>query len=63
MDQGGADNFLHQNQLLPEELVSATEKNDKIDLSYNLRQDYDHSYYFIATFMADHIKFHVKHLN
>jgi len=63
IDQGGEDNFLHQKQLLPEEIVSSSAKNESIVLSYNLREKYDHSYFFIASFMCDHIDFHVKHLN
>ena len=61
MDQGAEDNFLHQKQLLPEELVTSASKNDKVNLKYRLQDGYDHSYYFIASFMKDHIEFHAKH--
>jgi S-formylglutathione hydrolase len=28
-----------------------------------MQHGYDHSYYFIASFMADHLRFHAKYLN
>jgi len=61
VDQGAEDNFLHQKQLLPERLVDACAKNAAVDLKYTARPGYDHSYYFIATFMKDHVEFHAKH--
>lgn len=61
VDQGGEDNFLHQKQLLPEELVQSAAKNDLVNLNYRLQEGYDHSYYFIASFMQDHVEFHAKH--
>ena len=60
IDQGSEDNFLQQKQLLPEELCDKASKNENIDLNYRLQNGYDHSYYFIATFMKDHIDFHSK---
>ena len=62
VDQGEADNFLTQGQLLPETLVEAAEANDALSLEYRLQTGYDHSYYTIATFMDDHIAFHARHL-
>lgn len=61
VDQGGEDNFLHQKQLLPEELCANAEKNEKIKLTYRLQPGYDHSYYFISSFMKDHFQFHSKY--
>lgn len=57
IDQGEADSFLAQRQLLPEVFATACEQ---VGQSLTLRQQpgYDHSYYFIATFMGDHIRHH-----
>lgn len=60
VDQGLADEFL-SSQLKPELLKSACEKSDH-PLTLNLREGYDHSYYFIATFVGDHIKHHATAL-
>lgn len=32
-------------------------------LQLNRREGYDHSYYFIASFIEDHLRFHARHLN
>ncbi len=61
IDQGGADNFLAE-QLKPE-LFEAACKNVGQKLSLNLRSGYDHSYYFIQSFIADHINHHSRILN
>eukprot|EP00761_Pharyngomonas_kirbyi_P012889 gb/GECH01012916.1/.p1 GENE.gb/GECH01012916.1/~~gb/GECH01012916.1/.p1 ORF type:complete len:285 (+),score=68.30 gb/GECH01012916.1/:1-855(+) len=62
IDQGTADNFLSQKQLLPEAFEEACKKvNCPLDL--RMQDGYDHSYYFISTFMGEHIEFHAKHLN
>ena len=60
VDQGDADNFL-SNQLKPELLQKAC-ADAGIDLTLNMRPGYDHSYYFISTFMADHIAWHAARL-
>lgn len=61
IDQGTADNFLER-ELKPELLVAAcNSKGQPIDL--RMREGYDHSYYFIASFMADHIHFHADQLS
>ncbi|MBJ7445162.1 MAG: S-formylglutathione hydrolase [Sphingobium sp.] len=56
VDQGGADAFLEK-ELRPELLRAACEAAG-IDLTLNVREGYDHSYYFISTFMADHLRWH-----
>ncbi len=56
VDQGGADNFLAE-QLKPELLQQACDENDQA-LKLRIHEGYDHSYYFIATFMGDHIAHH-----
>ncbi|MEO9600352.1 S-formylglutathione hydrolase [Parasphingorhabdus sp.] len=60
VDQGTADNFLEE-QLKPDLLADACEKAG-MKLSLNMRKGYDHSYYFISTFMADHLYWHAKRL-
>ncbi len=61
IDQGGADPFLDE-QLRPE-LFSAACK--AVGQKLNLRMDdgYDHSYYFIQTYIADHIRHHAAILS
>ena len=61
VDQGEADNFLEE-QLKPETLEAAAKANG-YPLELNLREGYDHSYYFIASFVEDHLQFHARHLN
>jgi S-formylglutathione hydrolase len=58
IDQGLADAFL-QEQLRPELLVSACRKSHR-DITYRTHEAYDHSYYFIASFIQDHIQFHAQ---
>ncbi|MBL4793839.1 MAG: S-formylglutathione hydrolase [Citromicrobium sp.] len=60
VDQGTADQFLEE-QLKPELLEAACSKAD-IPLTLNLRAGYDHSYYFISSFMADHVAWHAERL-
>ena len=56
IDQGTADKFLKE-QLLPEVFEQACEAvNQPLNLRY--QQGYDHSYYFIASFIQDHIRHH-----
>lgn len=60
IDQGTEDNFLKE-QLKPELLTSAAEiSNVPCNLRY--QEGYDHSYFFISSFIEDHICFHAKHL-
>ena len=61
IDQGEADSFLEE-QLLPYLLQEACEQIDR-PLTLRLHPGYDHSYYFIATFMGDHLRFHAEFLN
>lgn len=60
IDQGAADEFLKQ-QLKPELMVEAARTAD-YPIDYRLRDGYDHSYYFISTFVSEHIAFHAEHL-
>lgn len=61
IDQGGADQFLAE-QLRPELFADACRHVGQ-PLTLNMRDGYDHSYYFIATFMGDHIAHHAKALS
>ena len=61
VDQGEADNFL-QEQLKPELLSSVCVETGQ-PLQLRMQPGYDHSYYFIASFIEDHIAFHASSLN
>lgn len=60
VDQGKDDDFLNE-QLKPESLVEAANKAD-VNLELRMQAGYDHSYFFIQTFIDDHLKFHHEHL-
>ena len=60
VDVGDADPFLKE-QLRPELLERACAKAD-IPLNLRLQSGYDHSYYFVSTFMADHMRWHAARL-
>lgn len=60
VDQGNADSFLSE-QLKPETLQSAAIEA-KADLTLRIQPGYDHSYYFIQTFIDEHLEFHAKYL-
>jgi S-formylglutathione hydrolase len=61
VEQGAADAFL-EGQLKPGLLQDACAKAN-IPLTLNLRDGYDHSYYFIATFIEDHVRWHAARLS
>lgn len=60
IDQGEADDFLDE-QLQPEVFQQAC-REAGVELTLNRHAGYDHSYYFIATFIADHIAWHARAL-
>ena len=60
VDVGTADPFLDK-ELKPE-LLEAACGAAGIKLMLNRREGYDHSYYFISTFMADHVRWHAERL-
>jgi len=60
VDQGLADGFL-EGQLKPELLEAACD-NSGIGLTMRRQDGYDHSYYFIASFMEDHLRWHAERL-
>ena len=60
VDQGGADNFLKEQlktHLLSEACDAAGQR-----ATIRMHEGYDHSYYFISTFMAEHVAWHAEKL-
>ena len=60
VDQGTDDPFL-ESQLKPE-LLRAACRDFGVPLELRLQDGYDHSYFFIATFIEDHLRFHAQYL-
>ena len=61
VDQGNADEFLDDGQLLPETLQAAC-ADTSIALQLRMQSGYDHSYHFIASFIGQHIAYHANAL-
>jgi S-formylglutathione hydrolase len=59
IDQGTSDQFLADQQLLPERFSAAASKSGQ-RFTLRMQQGYDHCYYHIQTFMADHLRHHAK---
>lgn len=60
VDQGTADNFLEE-QLKTDSLIDTCKRNGvAADIQY--QQGYDHSFYFISTFIEQHLRFHAQNL-
>jgi S-formylglutathione hydrolase len=60
IDQGSSDDFL-ESQLKPENLVKSALHAD-YEIHFNMHSGYDHSYYFISSFIDEHIAFHAQYL-
>jgi S-formylglutathione hydrolase len=60
VDQGDADPFLAE-QLKPELLLEAGKASGQ-RVTVRMQPGYDHSYFFMASFMADHVAFHARRL-
>jgi S-formylglutathione hydrolase len=60
VDQGTADSFLER-ELRPGLLTSACE-NAGLPLTLRMQEGYDHSYFFISTFIEDHLRWHAQRL-
>lgn len=60
VEQGSADSFLVE-QLQPEKLQQACVQNQH-PLDLRIRDGYDHSYFFIATFIGEHVAYHAERL-
>ena len=61
IDQGLTDEFYDEKQLLPENLQAICGQVEQ-KITIRMQQGYDHSYHFIATFLAEHIAYHAKAL-
>jgi len=61
IDQGEADEFL-ETELMPQTFAAACTRAEQL-LELRIHPGYDHSYYFISTFIADHIAFHAEALS
>ena len=61
VDQGGADGFLVE-QLKPELLLQAATRAE-YPITLRVQAGYDHSYFFVASFIAEHLAFHAKYIN
>lgn len=60
VDQGDADQFLSE-QLKPTALIAAAKQHDA-NITIRMQSGYDHSYFFIASFIEEHLRFHAKYL-
>ena len=60
VDQGTQDQFL-ESQLKPPLLLEACRRAG-VALDLRMQEGYDHSYFFIATFIDDHLRFHARNL-
>ena len=60
VDQGTSDQFL-ESQLKPELLKEACRRAG-VSLDLRLQEGYDHSYFFVASFIEDHLRFHARNL-
>ena len=61
VDQGTADNFLEEQ--LKTHLLDEACRNVDMPATIRMQEGYDHSYFFISTFMAEHIAWHAARLN
>lgn len=61
IDQGEADEFLAE-QLLSQVFIDACKKANQ-ELEFRMQPGYDHSYFFIASFMQDHVDFHARNIS
>ncbi len=61
IDTGTGDQFLEE-QLQPEHFITACSESGQ-QLNYRMQPDYDHSYYFIASFVDEHVAHHAGTLN
>lgn len=61
IDQGTSDSFMPE-QLQPEKFVDIA-KQKNWPLTLRMQNGYDHSYYFIASFIEDHLRFHANYLS
>lgn len=60
IDQGDQDSFLQEQ--LKTEFLEAVCQSENHPMTIRMQPGYDHSYYFIASFIGEHIKFHAQYL-
>lgn len=60
VDQGEADDFLEQQ--LKTELLQQASADANYPMTVRMQPGYDHSYFFISSFIGEHIEFHMGHL-
>jgi S-formylglutathione hydrolase len=60
IDQGRADNFLEEQ--LKTHLIEEASEAANYPIEVRMQDGYDHSYYFIASFIEDHLRFHARYL-
>ena len=60
VDQGDCDDF-YPEQLLTQNLINAAQTSN-YPANIRLQAGFDHSYFFIASFIEEHLRFHAKHL-
>ena len=61
IDQGDADEFLDEGQLLPDNFQNACDAAGQA-CTIRMQPGYDHSYHFIASFIEDHFEYHARFL-
>jgi S-formylglutathione hydrolase len=61
IDQGATDQFLER-ELQPQRFVEAA-KSAGQQVTLRMQEGYDHSYYFVSTFIDDHLRWHVERLS
>ncbi|MDF1758580.1 MAG: S-formylglutathione hydrolase [Legionellaceae bacterium] len=61
VEQGTSDDFI-ETQLKPEKLANAAKENN-YPLELYLQEGYDHGYYFVSSFIKEHLCFHAMHLS
>lgn len=61
IDQGAADQFLER-ELQPQRFVEAAQSAGQ-QVTLRMQDGYDHSYYFVATFIDDHLRWHMRALS
>ncbi len=61
IDQGTADEFYDEKQLLPENFQAACDREGQ-SVTIRMREGYDHSYHFIASYIGEHIAYHADAL-
>eukprot|EP00392_Amoebophrya_sp_AT5.2_P009336 g9364.t1 len=62
VDQGTADGFYSESRQLQPEKLEAVCKEKGQPIEMHMREGYDHSYWFVSSFLENHMRFHAKYL-